>query len=476
MDDLSNIVAINQFVWFVISLFLKPRKNRFQTSAEYNPKYLELFKINTMRYHQLPSKIFTKNRERFVKFLKPKSLAVFNSNDIYPTSADGSLPFKQAADIFALSGIDQEESILVIFPDAHKPEHREMLFLKETSDLIAIWEGAKLSKQQAYEVSGIKNVFWLTEFARVFKEVMSHAEHVYLNTNEHLRANPDTETREDRFVKRCKADYPLHTYHRAAPIMHYIRSIKSTEEVAVMQTAADITAKGYDRILKFLKPGVWEYELEAEFMHEFLRNRSRGFPYTPIIGGGYNACVLHYIENNDQCQSGDLVLFDVGAEYANYACDVTRCYPVNGKFTQRQKDVYNAVLRVKRGAEKLLYVGNNMIDYHTGVGELMTKELVDLKLITVDQVRNQDPNWPAYKKYFMHGTSHYLGIDVHDVGLWTGKIEAGMVFTCEPGIYIPEEKLGIRIEDDLVITETGHINLTKAIPIEVEEIEAAMAG
>jgi Xaa-Pro aminopeptidase len=305
---------------------------------------------------------------------------------------------------------------------------------------------------------------------------MSHAEHVYLNSNEHLRANPDTETREDRFVKRCKADYPLHTYQRAAPIMHYIRSIKSEQEIAVMQTAADITAKGYDRILKFLKPGVWEYELEAEFMHEFLRNRSRGFPYTPIIGGGYNACVLHYIENNDQCQSGDLVLFDVGAEYANYACDVTRCYPVNGKFSQRQKDVYNAVLRVKRGAEKLLYVGNNMIDYHTGVGELMTKELVDLKLITVDQVRNQDPNWPAYKKYFMHGTSHYLGIDVHDVGLWTGTIEAGMVFTCEPGIYIPEEKLGIRIEDDLVITETGHINLTKAIPIEVEEIEAAMAG
>ena len=428
-----------------------------------------------MRYHQLPKEIFINNRERFVKFLKPRSLAVFNSNDIYPTSADGTLPFKQSADIFHLSGIDQEESILVIFPDAYKPEHREMLFLKETNEHIAIWEGAKLTKQQAFEVSGIRSVFWLNDFERVFKEVMSHAECAYLNTNEHLRATIEVETREARFVKWCKATYPVHEYERAAPIMHQIRAIKNEHEIAVMQTVADITAKSYDRILKFLKPGVWEYELEAEFMHEFLMNRSRGFAYTPIIGGGFNACVLHYIENNDQCQDGDLVLFDVGAEYANYACDVTRCFPVNGKFTERQKQIYNAVLRVKRGAEKLLYVGNNLVDYHKGVGELMTKELVDLKLITMDDVKNEDPAWPAYKKYFMHGTSHYLGIDVHDVGLWTGTIEEGMVFTCEPGIYIPEEKLGIRIEDDLVITKKGLINLTKAIPIEVEEIEEAMA-
>jgi Xaa-Pro aminopeptidase len=428
-----------------------------------------------MRYQQLPKEIFINNRERFVKHLKPRSLAVFNSNDIFPTSGDGTLPFKQSADIFHLSGIDQEESILVIFPDAYKAEHREMLFLKETNDHIAIWEGAKLSKQQAFEVSGIKNVFWLTDFERIFKEVMSHAECAYLNTNEHLRATIEVETREARFVKWCKEHYPLHEYERAAPIMHQIRAIKNEHEIAVMQKAADITTKGYDRILKFMKPGVWEYELEAEFMHEFLMNRSRGFAYTPIIGGGFNACVLHYIENNDQCQDGDLVLFDVGAEYANYACDVTRCFPVNGKFTERQKEIYNAVLRVKRGAEKLLYVGNNLVDYHKGVGELMTKELVDLKLITIDDVKNEDPNWPAYKKYFMHGTSHYLGIDVHDVGLWTGKIEEGMVFTCEPGIYIPEEKLGIRIEDDLVVTKNGLINLTKAIPIEVEEIEEAMA-
>lgn len=427
-----------------------------------------------MRYQQLNSKIFVDNRRSFVKHLKPKSLAVFNSNDIYPTSADGTLPFKQATDIFHLSGVDQEESIVVIFPDAHKKEHKEMLFLKETNDHIAVWEGAKLNKEQAYNVSGIKNVFWLTDFERVFTEVMSHTENVYLNTNEHLRANVETETREARFVKWCKENYPIHTYQRSAPIMHQIRAIKSEEEVAVMQIAADITTKGYDRILKYIRPGVMEYELEAEFMHEWLMNRSRGFAYTPIIGSGYNACVLHYIENNDECKDGDLILFDVGCEYGNYACDVTRCFPVNGKFTDRQKEVYSAVLRVKKGAEKLLVPGNNLIDYHKAVGKLMEAELIGLKLITQEEVENEDPSWPAYKKYFMHGTSHYIGLDVHDVGLWTGKIEAGMVFTCEPGIYIPKENLGIRLEDDLVVTENGLINLTKHIPIEIEDVEAAM--
>jgi Xaa-Pro aminopeptidase len=437
--------------------------------------YLEQLKIIVMRYQQLDSKIFVDNRRNFVKHLKPKSLAVFNSNDIYPTSADGTLPFKQATDIFHLSGVDQEESILVIFPDAHKEEHKEMLFLKETNDHIAVWEGAKLNKDQALGVSGIKNVFWLTEFERVFTEVMSHAENVYLNSNEHLRANVETETREARFVKWCKESFPIHTYQRAAPIMHQIRAIKSDLEVEVMQMAADITTKGYDRILKYIKPGVMEYELEAEFMHEWLMNRSRGFAYTPIIGSGYNACVLHYIENNDACKDGDLILFDVGCEYGNYACDVTRCFPVNGKFTERQKDVYSAVLRVKKASEKLLVPGNNLIDYHKAVGKLMEAELIGLKLITQEEVDSEDPAWPAYKKYFMHGTSHYIGLDVHDVGLWTGKIEAGMVFTCEPGIYIPEENLGIRLEDDLVVTENGLINLTKHIPIEIEDVEAAMA-
>ncbi len=427
-----------------------------------------------MRYQQLPKEVYIQNRDKFRRHLKPKSLAVFNSNDIFPTGSDSTLPFRQHGDILALSGVDQEESILVIFPDAYKPEHREMLFLKETNDHIAVWEGAKLDKDQAYELSGIKSVFWLTEFERVFNEVMSHTENVYLNTNEHLRANLEVETREARFVKWCKNKYPAHTYQRSAPIMHQVRALKTKDEIAAMQVAADITTKGYKRVMEFMAPGKWEYELEAEFMHEFLRNRSRGFAYTPIIGGGYNACVLHYIENNDQLRDGELVLFDVGAEYANYSCDVTRCFPVNGRFTERQKQVYNAVLRVKKGAEKLLVPGNTLNDYHKEVGEIMTKELLDLKLITAEEVKNQDPNWPAYKKYFMHGTSHYIGLDTHDAGLWTAPMEVGMVFTCEPGIYIPEENLGIRLEDDLVITENGLLNLTKEIPIEVEDVEAFM--
>ncbi len=427
-----------------------------------------------MRYQQLPSSLFVENRKKFKQKLKPRSLAVFNSNDIYPTSADGTMPFKQATDIFHLCGVDQEESILVIFPDAYKREHKEILFLKETSPSIAIWEGEKLSKESAYAVSGIRTVYWLQDFDPVFKELMAQAENVYLNSNEHLRAATEVETREDRFVKKVKAQYPMHHFMRAAPIMHDIRAIKSAAEIAVMKEAANVTTKGYERVMKFIKPGVMEYELEAEFMHEFLINRSRGFAYTPIIGSGYNACVLHYIENNAECKDGDLILFDVGAEYANYACDVTRCFPVNGRFTDRQKEVYSAVLRVKKEAETLLVPGNNLVDYHREVGKIMEGELIELGLIDKTDVKNQNPDWPAYKKYFMHGTSHYIGLDVHDVGSWTTDMKVGNVFTCEPGIYIPEENLGIRLEDDLVVTDNGLINLTKNIPIEIDAVEDFM--
>jgi Xaa-Pro aminopeptidase len=304
---------------------------------------------------------------------------------------------------------------------------------------------------------------------------MSEAQHVYLNTNEHLRANTEAETREDRFVKWCKQKYPAHTFERSAPIMHRIRSIKHPIEIELMQQACDLTEKAFRRTLQFVKPGVWEYEIEAEIMHEFLRNRSQGFAYTPIIASGKNACVLHYIENNSQCKDGDVILFDWAAEYANYKSDMTRCIPVNGKFTQRQKDVYNAVLRVKNGATKLLTPGTIMKDYHVEVGKLMEKELVDLKLISLEDIKKQDPNWPAYKKYFMHGTSHFIGLDTHDVGLWNEPIKANMVFTVEPGIYIPEEGLGIRLEDDVVVQEKGEpFNLMRNIPIEAEEIEALM--
>ncbi len=430
-----------------------------------------------MKYHRLNPDIFTTNRDRFTATMEPNSLAFFNASDIYPTSADGNVPFIQATDLFWLSGVDQEAAILLLFPDAKKPEHREMLFLTETNEHIAVWEGAKLDKQSATEVSQVKSVHWLEDFDKVLKEVMSQVDHVYLLTHEHIRRSSEVETREERFGKSLRTRFPNHSYRRSAPALNALRAVKSAEEVAVMQVAADITTKGFDRVLRFLKPGVMEFELEAEFMHEFLRNRSRGFAYTPIIGSGPNACVLHYIENNDSCKDGELVLFDVGAEYGNYACDVTRCFPVNGRFTQRQREIYESVLRVEKAAIELLRPGNNLGAYHEAVGELMTTELIGLGLISQSDVDSQDPAWPAYKKYFMHGTSHYIGLDVHDYGLWDNSpMEVGMVFTCEPGIYIPEEGIGIRIEDDIVITEDGHINLTKHIAKEVDEIEAIMKG
>jgi Xaa-Pro aminopeptidase len=428
-----------------------------------------------MKYEQINKELFIKNRKKFVSKMKPNSLAVFNSNDIYPISADSTLPFKQHRDIFYLSGVDQEESILVIFPDAPKKEHREMLFLKETNEHIAIWEGEKLTKKIAFETSGIKNVYWLQDFDKILFEVMTQTENVYLNTNEHYRANVETETREARFIKKLKQKYPAHTYLRSQPILQRLRSVKEPEEIELIKKACNITEKGFRRVLKFIKPNVGEYEIEAEYIYEFIKNRANGFAYTPIIASGYNACVLHYIENNKQVKNGDLILMDVGAEYANYASDMTRCVPANGKFTERQKEVYNAVLRVKDAAAKMLVPGTIWADYHIEVGKLMTKELLNLGLLSKEDVANEDPKWPAYKKYFMHGTSHHMGLDTHDYGILTEPMQAGMVFTVEPGIYIPEENLGIRIEDDYVIQEKGEpINLMKNIPITVEEIEALM--
>jgi Xaa-Pro aminopeptidase len=428
-----------------------------------------------MKYDRIDSSLYVKNRQKFIQKMEKNTLAVFNSNDIYPISADSTMPFQQHRDILYLSGVDQEESILVLFPDCTNPAHREVLFLKETSELIAIWEGEKLTKQSAFETSGVKTVYWLQQFPTIFKQVMAEAQGIYLNTNEHLRANTEVETREDRFIKKVKEDFPAHQVLKSAPIMHKIRSVKESIELELMQKACKITEAGFRRLLKFIKPGVWEYEIEAELAHEFLRNRSKGFAYTPIVASGKNACVLHYIENNQQCKDGDVILLDVGAEYANYASDLTRCVPVSGRFTTRQKEVYNAVLYVKNEAQKLLVPGTIMTEYHRQVGLLMEEQLVNLKLITLEDIKNQNPDWPAYKKYFMHGTSHFLGLDTHDVGLWNEPIQAGMVFTCEPGIYIPEEGLGIRLEDDLVVQEKGEpFNLMKDIPLIAEEIEELM--
>ena len=428
-----------------------------------------------MKYDRIDKSLYISNRDRFVKQLKKNSLAVFNSNDIFAISADSTMPFQQHRDILHLSGVDQEESILLIFPDAADEKQREVLFLKETSPKIAVWEGAKLTKEEAYEVSGIRTVYWLDQFEMIFNQLMSQATNVYLNTNEHLRANTEMQTREDRFIKWVKRHYPIHNYERSAPIMHSIRAIKNPIELALMQKACDITEKGMRRILDFIKPGVWEYEIEAELLHEFIRNRSNGWAYTPIIGSGLNATVLHYIENNQQCKDGDVILMDFGAEYANYSSDLTRSVPVSGRFTKRQRAVYDSVNKVKKLATELLVPGVKLNDYHVEVGRLMESELLDLNLIDKTDIKNQDPNWPAYKKYFMHGTSHYIGLDTHDVGSWVEGIQANMVFTVEPGIYIPEENLGIRLEDDVVVQEKGSpFNLMENIPIEADEIEDLM--
>ncbi|WP_411766289.1 aminopeptidase P family protein [Winogradskyella sp. A3E31] len=428
-----------------------------------------------MKYTPIDSSLFIKNRKNFAKFMQPSSLAIFNSNDIYPTGADSTLPFAQHRDIFYLSGVDQEESVLVIFPDCPKEKHREVLFLKETNEHIAVWEGEKLTKDKAFETSGIKTVYWLKDMEKVLFELMTQCDTVYLNTNEHYRASIETETREARFAKKLKDKYPAHSVAKSNPILQRLRSVKDPIELEIMQQACDITEKAFRRILKFTKPGVWEYNLEAEFMHEFLNNRSKGFAYTPIIASGNNANVLHYIENNQQCKAGDLILIDAGAEYVNYSSDMSRTIPVSGKFTDRQKEVYNAVNRVKDEATKMLIPGAYWEQYHVEVGKLMTSELLGLGLLDKADVQNENPDWPAYKKYFMHGTSHHIGLDTHDYGLLHEPMQANMVFTVEPGIYIPDEGFGIRLEDDVVIQESGEpFNLMRNIPIEVEEIEEIM--
>jgi Xaa-Pro aminopeptidase len=427
-----------------------------------------------MRYHAIENSLYIKNRANFAKHLKPKSVAVFNSNDMMPTNADGLMPFRQNNDLLYLSGVDQEESILLIFPDAVHSKHREILFVKETSELIAIWEGEKLTKASATKQSGIQTIYWLTDFDQVFHSLVVEAERIYLNQNEHLRAITTVQTCDDRFRITCKAKYPHHKYERSASIMRTLRPIKSPLELETMQHACDITEKGFRRILDFVKPGVMEYEIEAEFSHEFLRNRSRGFAYTPIIASGYNACVLHYIENNLECKAGDVILMDVGAEYANYASDMTRCVPVSGRFTTRQKEVYNAVLRVMKGATSMLVPGTDHEEYHGEVGKLMESELIGLGLIDKTDIAHQDKANPLYKKYFMHGTSHQIGLDVHDIENRATPFAEGMVLTVEPGIYIPGENLGIRLENDVLITKDGQHDLMKNIPLEAEEIEEIM--
>ncbi|MEJ6673961.1 MAG: aminopeptidase P family protein [Polaribacter sp.] len=428
-----------------------------------------------MKYHKIERQLFIKNRKNFTSQMKSNSLAVFNSNDIYPISADSTMPFEQHRDLFYLSGVDQEESVLVLFPDCPNENLREVLFVRETNAHIAVWEGEKLTKEAAFETSGIKNVHWLQDLDKVLFEMSTYCNTFYINTNEHYRANTETETREDRFTKGLLAKYPAHSVAKSNPILQRLRSVKDPIELKLMQNACDITEKGFRRVLGFTKPGVWEYEIEAELIHEFMKNRSKGFAYTPIIASGNNANVLHYTENNQQCKSGDLILLDTAAEYANYASDLTRTIPVSGTFSDRQRAVYNAVNHVKKEATKMLVPGNFWKEYHQEVGKLMTSELLKLGLLDKADVQNEDKNWPAYKKYFMHGTSHHIGLDTHDYGLLYEKMEANNVFTVEPGIYLPKEGFGIRLEDDVVIQKKGSpFNLMGNIPIEAEEIEDLM--
>ncbi len=406
--------------------------------------------------------------------MKPRSVAIVHSNDIMPTNADGSMRFHQNSNLFYLTGVDQEESIVIMAPDFPDEKLREVLFLRETNEEIAIWEGHKLTKAEGSQTSGIRNIKWSSDFEKLLNTILAECDHIYLETNEHIRNSSSVETGNARFAKKCIEKYPLYHYERLFPILQDLRCVKSQIEIDILQQACDITEKGFRRVLDFVKPGIMEYEVEAEYLHEFVRNRSRGFAYEPIIGGGGNSCVLHYLDNSQKLKDGDVLLMDVGAEYGNYNADMTRTIPVNGKFTERQKKIYNAVLRVKNAATALLKRGSRISEYHAEVGKIMEEELVDLGLITMDDIKNEDPDWPAYKKYFMHGTSHHLGIDVHDVASLYKEFVAGMVLTVEPGIYIPEENIGIRIEDDIVITESGHINLMQNIPIEVEEIEQIM--
>lgn len=424
-----------------------------------------------MKYDKIDQKLFAENRKCFTSKLKPKSIAIFTSNAIMPKSADASYKWRQNPDLFYLTGIDQEETYLILFPDAPKAEWREVLFVRETNEHIAVWEGKKLNKTEASDYSGIKNVFWSSSFQSLLATFILQAENVYLNLNENDRAGEAKLDAELALANELKQKYPLHHFHRAARIMHELRTQKSKLEVDLLQKAIDIANKGFQRAMRYIKPGVWEYEVEAEITHEYLRNRATGHAYDPIVATGANACVLHYVSNNAQCKDGDLLLMDCGAEYANYCADLTRTIPVNGRFSKRQKDVYNAVLHVHNEAKKLMKAGMILNDFNASIGSIMEEQLIKLKLLDKSDVKKQDKKNPLYKKYFPHGTAHFLGIDVHDVGNRYTKLKAGAVLTCEPGIYIPKENLGIRIENNILVTNENAVDLMAQIPIEAEHIE-----
>ncbi|WP_231426522.1 aminopeptidase P family protein [Pedobacter sp. Leaf250] len=427
-----------------------------------------------MKYPQVDQSLFILNRKNFANKLKNNSLAIFNAADEFPRSGDQNFIFKQNPDLFYLSGIDQEQTILLLYPDCPNPLYREVLFLRQTNDYIKVWEGYKYTKEQAKAASGVESIYWLEDFDNILHSIVHYADNIYLNTNENDRYAHSVPYRDVRFIEQMRSKYPLHHYERSAPIMRGLRAIKSDVEIELTKKACAITRDAFVRVLKFTKPGVKEYEIEAEIIHEFIKQGGTGHAYTPIIASGHNANILHYNDNNQECKDGDVILFDFGAEYANYNADMSRSIPVNGRFTSRQKEVYNAVLHVMREATKLLVDNTVWNTYHEQVGEIMSEQLVKLGLISTTDVKNQNANYPAYKKYFMHGTSHHLGIDVHDFAGRYTAFAAGNILTVEPGIYIPEEGLGIRLENNILITAGGNIDLMADIPVEADEIESIM--
>lgn len=427
-----------------------------------------------MRHAPIPTSLFAENRARLARRLLPNSIAFVNSNDIFPTNADGTLRLVPNSDLFYLTGVQQEESILVLYPDADDPKHREMLFLRETSELISIWEGHKLTKEEARKLTGIERIHWLSEFPGIYRRLMCEADQVYLNSNEHKRASCEVETRESRFVQQVQREFPLHHYHRLARVLHQLRSVKSDIEVQLIRDACALTRRGFERVSRFVRPGVNEMEVEAEFLHEFTRDGG-SFAYNPIIASGANACVLHYIDNDRPCADGDLLLLDVAAQKACYQSDLTRTIPVNGRFTPRQRDVYNAVLRVLRGSIAGLVPGRRIRDWQKEAEELVERECVGLGLLTMQQIKDQDPEKPAFKEFFMHGVGHPIGLDVHDVGLTTEPMQEGWVMTVEPAIYLRKEGFAVRLENDVVVRAGGNVDLMDDIPLEADAIEALMA-
>ncbi len=430
-----------------------------------------------MRYKNLPNTVFKQNRNNFASKTLENMITILTSNDIMHTNADDVMGFAQNNDLFYLSGIDQEETILVLYPDAYKPENREVLFIKETNEHIKIWDGEKLTKEEAGQISGVQRIEWVHDFEKILQLMAFEADGFYLGHNEHIkRITHNKQTQQDRMINWCKEKYPLHQYHRAAKITRALRPVKSNEEVAQIQKAADISIEGFYRVLKAVKPNCKEYELEAELTYALLKNGGTRHAFKPIVASGKNACALHYNTNDNTCRDGDMILLDFGICYGNYNSDTTRCIPVNGKFSDRQKEVYTAVLHCLKEGSKLLKPGVIPADYEKQMASLVEDQLIKIGVLDPSEVATQNPDKPLYKKYFMHGTAHHLGLDVHDVGLYSRPLESGMVLTCEPGIYIPEEGIGCRLENDYLITETGNINLTQAMPIEIEEIEKLMTA